>query len=218
VDVLLPEQVRPDRSSCLDDVAGAVADLAAGRPVIVVDDEDRENEGDLVLAAGHASARALAFFVRHTSGLICAPMPAELADRLLLPPMVARSEDPAGTAYTVSVDAVHGVGSGISAADRATTLRALADPATTPDRLCRPGHVFPLRARDGGLAERRGHTEAAVDLLRLAGVAPVAAISEVCDEDGNVARLPGLRALADRHWLKVVSIEQIVAFAPVPAR
>ena len=212
--VTLPGQVRRSRPSDVDMVRTALTDLWSGRPVIVVDDEDRENEGDLIMAAEHATAHALAFYMRYTSGLICAPMPAEYADRLCLPPMVADNEDPAGTAYTVSVDAADGIESGISAADRARTLRLLADPATTADMVRRPGHVFPLRANEGGLAARRGHTEAAVELMRLAGLAPVALISEVCNEDGSVARLPELRALADRHWLKIVSIEQIVAFLP----
>jgi 3,4-dihydroxy 2-butanone 4-phosphate synthase/GTP cyclohydrolase II len=212
-----PEQTSLDRSSGLDTVADALTELGAGRPVIVVDDEDRENEGDLIMAAAHATPQLLAFYQRHTSGLICAPMSPELADRLCLPPMVSDNEDPAGTAYTVSVDAVAGIESGISAADRAQTLRVLADPATTPRMLCRPGHLFPLRARAGGLAERRGHTEAAVELMRLCGLAPVAAISEVCNDDGSVARLPQLRALADEHGLKVVSIDQLVAFVPQAA-
>ncbi|WP_328648690.1 3,4-dihydroxy-2-butanone-4-phosphate synthase [Amycolatopsis sp. NBC_00348] len=217
MDLAVPHQVRRDRSSALDTVPGALADIRSGRPVIVVDDEDRENEGDLIMAAEHATAPALAFYMRHTSGLICAPMAPELTERLLLPPMVPANEDPAETAYTVSVDAVAGIESGISAADRAHTLRVLADPATTPGMVCRPGHVFPLRARPGGLTERRGHTEAAVELMRLCGLAPVAVISEVCNDDGSVARLPQLRALADRQWLKVVSIEQIAAFVPQPA-
>ncbi|WP_181774084.1 3,4-dihydroxy-2-butanone-4-phosphate synthase [Amycolatopsis pittospori] len=212
----VPGQARRDRSSTMDTVAAAVMDIRAGRPVIVVDDEDRENEGDLIMAAEHATPRALAFYMRHTSGLICAPMPSELADRLRLAPMVQDNEDPAETAYTVSVDAVEGIESGISAADRAHTLRVLADPATTASALCRPGHVFPLRARSGGLAERRGHTEAAVELLRLAGLSPVAVISEVCNDDGSVARLPQLRTLADRQWLKIVSIEQLAALAHQP--
>jgi len=207
----VPGQLRRDRSAGLDTVAAAVLDLRAGRPVIVVDDEDRENEGDLIMAAEHATPQALAFFMRHTSGLICAPMAPEIADRLCLPPMVQVSEDPAETAYTVSVDAAAGIESGISAADRAHTLRLLADPATTPGALCRPGHVFPLRARAGGLAERRGHTEAAVELMRLCDLSPVAVISEVCNDDGSVARLAQLRALADRQWLKIVSIEQLAA-------
>lgn len=212
----VPEQVRRTGSSGLDTLPAALLDIRSGRPVIVVDDEDRENEGDLIMAAEHATPQALAFYMRHTSGLICAPMAPELADRLRLPQMVQASEDPAETAYTVSVDAAAGIESGISAADRAHTLRLLADPATTPGLLCRPGHVFPLRARAGGLAERRGHTEAAVELMRLCGLAPVAVISEVCNDDGSVARLPQLRALADRQWLKVVSIEQIATFAPQP--
>ncbi|MGW6446648.1 3,4-dihydroxy-2-butanone-4-phosphate synthase [Lentzea sp. NPDC055074] len=208
----VPEQAK--RTPGLDSVSAALADLRAGRPVIVVDDEDRENEGDLVMAAEHATPQALAFYVRHTSGLVCAPMAPEVADRMRLPLMVQDNEDPEGTAYTVSADSTHGIESGISAADRARTLCVLADPASTPGDVRRPGHVFPLRARAGGLAERRGHTEAAVDLMRLAGKAPVAVISEVCDEDGGVARFPRLRAFADEHALKLVSIEQIAAFVP----
>ncbi|WP_439648803.1 3,4-dihydroxy-2-butanone-4-phosphate synthase [Herbidospora daliensis] len=195
----------------MDEVSAAVADLQAGRPVVVVDDASRENEGDLVLAAEFATAEAVAFFVRWTSGLICAPMAAEVAERLELPPMVAAGDDPEQTAYTVSADAREGIESGISAADRARTLRLLADPATRPDQLVRPGHVFPLRARPGGIAERRGHTEAAVDLLRLAGLSPVGVLSEVCNDDGSVARLRELRAFADIHDLKLVSIPQLAA-------
>ncbi|MEU9265184.1 3,4-dihydroxy-2-butanone-4-phosphate synthase [Streptomyces sp. NPDC048251] len=196
----------------LDLFALAVDDLRAGRPVIVVDDEDRENEGDLVMAAEFATAEAIGFFVRWTSGLICAPLAPEVADRLLLPLMVpplAGTDDPVeATAFTVSVDAA-GTGSGISAADRASTVRALADSHTLPDQLTRPGHVFPLRARPGGIAERRGHTEATVDLLRLAGLTPVGVISEVCQDDGSVARFEQLRVFADTHSLAIVSIEQI---------
>ncbi|WP_406118081.1 3,4-dihydroxy-2-butanone-4-phosphate synthase [Streptomyces sp. NBC_00989] len=195
----------------LDPLALAVDDLRAGRPVIVVDDADRENEGDLVMAAEFATAEALAFFVRWTSGLICAPMAPEIADRLELPLMVPPApgtDTIETTAYTVSVDAV-GVGSGISAADRALTVRTLVDPATRPEALIRPGHVFPLRARPGGIAERRGHTEAGVDLLRLAGLSPVAVISEVCEDDGSTAGFDRLRAFADEHGLALVSIEQL---------
>ena len=210
MNLTVPEQAK--RTPNLDSVQAAVTDLRAGRPVIVVDDEDRENEGDLIMAAEHATPQALAFYVRHTSGLICAPVAPEVADRMRLPLMVQDNEDPEGTAYTVSIDAKNGIESGISAADRARTLRVLADPASTPQDVRRPGHVFPLRARAGGLTERRGHTEAAVELMRLAGFAPVAVISEVCDEDGGVARLPQLRAFADQHSLKLVSIEQLAAF------
>ncbi|MFD9006456.1 3,4-dihydroxy-2-butanone-4-phosphate synthase [Streptomyces sp. NPDC059582] len=192
----------------LDTVAGAVKELRAGRPVIVVDDADRENEGDLVMAAEFATAETLGFFVRWTSGLICAPMAPEAADQLDLPLMVPAATGTDTTAYTVSVDAV-GVGSGISAADRALTLRTLADPGARPDRLVRPGHVFPLRASPGGIAERRGHTEATVDLLRHAGLSPVGVISEVCEDDGSVARAARLRAFADEHDLSLISIEQL---------
>ncbi|MGI5504918.1 3,4-dihydroxy-2-butanone-4-phosphate synthase [Lentzea sp. CA-135723] len=204
----VPEQARRDHT-----VESALADLRAGRPVIVVDDEDRENEGDLVMAAEHATPHALAFYVRHTSGLVCAPMAAEVADRLKLPLMVQDNEDPEGTAFTVSVDASAGIESGISAADRAHTLQVLADPASTHRSVRRPGHVFPLRAREGGLAVRRGHTEAAVELMRLAHLRPVAVISEMCNEDGSMARVAQLRKFAEQHWLKLVSIEQIAAFA-----
>ncbi|WP_439661478.1 3,4-dihydroxy-2-butanone-4-phosphate synthase [Lentzea sp. HUAS TT2] len=210
MNLTVPEQAK--RTPSLDSVQAAVTDLRAGRPVIVVDDEDRENEGDLIMAAEHATQQALAFYVRHTSGLICAPVSPEVADRMRLPLMVQDNEDPEGTAYTVSIDASNGITSGISAADRARTLRVLADPASTPQDVRRPGHVFPLRARAGGLTERRGHTEAAVELMRFAGFAPVAVISEICDEDGEPARLPQLRAFADQHSLKLVSIEQLAAF------
>ncbi|WP_392958544.1 3,4-dihydroxy-2-butanone-4-phosphate synthase [Streptomyces sp. LN245] len=195
----------------LDPLAVAVGELRAGRPVIVVDDEDRENEGDLVMAAQFATAETMGFFVRFTSGLICVPMTGEIADRLRLPLMVepALGTDPISTtAYTVSVDAA-GTGSGISAADRAATARTLADASTVPGQLVRPGHMFPLRSRPGGVAERRGHTEATVDLLRLAGLAPVGVLSEVCEDDGSLARFERLRAFADRHGLALVSIEQL---------
>lgn len=198
----------PRPATGLDTVSVAVDDLRAGRPVIVVDDEDRENEGDLVMAAEFATAETLGFFVRWTSGLICAPMAPEIADRLELPLMVPPRPGFDTAAYTVSVDAV-GAGSGISAEDRALTARTLAGAATRPDQLHRPGHVFPLRARAGGVAERRGHTEATVDLLRLAGLPPVGVISEVCEDDGSVARFDRLRAFADRHGLALISIEQL---------
>ncbi|WP_218162384.1 3,4-dihydroxy-2-butanone-4-phosphate synthase [Streptomyces sp. Ag109_O5-10] len=198
----------------LGTVAVAVENLRAGRPVIVVDDADRENEGDLVMAAQFATAEALGFFVRRTSGLICVPMAPEIADRLELPLMVPAASGPEATAYTVSVDAA-GVGSGISAADRALTVRTLAEPGCRPDALIRPGHVFPLRARAGGIAERRGHTEASVDLMRLAGLLPVAVISEICEDDGSVTRSDRLRAFADEHGLTLLSIDQLSAALPL---
>ncbi|OLT10399.1 3,4-dihydroxy-2-butanone-4-phosphate synthase, partial [Pseudonocardia sp. CNS-139] len=170
-----------------DPVAAALAALAAGRPVLVHDDADREDEADVVLPAALATAQWTAWMVRHTSGFLCAPMPADLADALDLPPMVRDNADPRRTAYGVSVDARTGVGTGISAADRARTARVLADPRTRPGDLLRPGHVLPLRAVPGGVLERPGHTEVAVDLCRLAGLPPVALIAEVVTDHGPTA-------------------------------
>ena len=169
--------------------------LRAGRPIIVADDENRENEGDVVLSAELATPEAVAWTIRWSSGLLCAPMPAEWADRLDLPPMVAVNEDARGTAYTVTVDAADRTSTGISASDRAHTLNVLADPYSTPSSVIRPGHVLPLRAVDGGVRERAGHTEAAVELMRLAGLQPVGAIAEVVAEDGSMMRMPGLLEL-----------------------
>jgi 3,4-dihydroxy 2-butanone 4-phosphate synthase/GTP cyclohydrolase II len=192
-------------------VEAAVAEIAAGRPVVVVDDEDRENEGDLVFAAELATPELLAFAVRWTSGVVCVPLTGEDCDRLGLPPMWPDNQDPHGTAYTVSVDAREGVTTGIAAAERARTVRALADPTTGPADLTRPGHVFPLRARDGGVLRRRGHTEAAVDLARLAGLRPAGVISELVDDDGAVRRLPELAAFAAAHGLVLLSVADLVA-------
>lgn len=196
----------------LSTIPDAVAALRAGEPVIVVDDENRENEGDVILAAELASTRWIAWTVRISSGFICAPMDSEIADRLHLPPMVERNEDPRGTAYTVTVDAADCVGTGISATDRAHTLRVLADPDATPNRLTRPGHVLPLRAVAGGVRERAGHTEAAVELMRLADLHPVAAICEVVGDDGEMMRLPALLELGARESVPVITIEQLVHF------
>jgi 3,4-dihydroxy 2-butanone 4-phosphate synthase/GTP cyclohydrolase II len=196
----------------LDSVPAALAALRAGRPVIVADDADRENEGDIVLAAATATAEWIGWTVRYTSGVLCAPMPEELADKLGLPPMVARNEDARRTAYTVSVDARTGVTTGISAADRARTVRLLADPDTVAGDLVRPGHVFPLRAKPGGVLERAGHTEAAVDLCRLAGLPPVGVIAEVVEDAGPVMRLPGLRALADAHNLPLITVTDLADY------
>ncbi|MGL5817604.1 MAG: 3,4-dihydroxy-2-butanone-4-phosphate synthase [Phycicoccus sp.] len=184
----------------------------AGRPVLVVDDAGRENEGDVVLAAQTLTDDWVAWTVRHTSGYLCAPMPGELADRLDLPPMVAENRDPLHTAYTVTVDAVTGVTTGISAADRARTARVLADPASTASDLRRPGHLVPLRARDGGVLVRAGHTEAAVDLCRLAGLAPVGVIAELVGDDGAMLRLPGVLALGARHDLPVLTVADLAAW------
>ncbi|MGH3520105.1 MAG: bifunctional 3,4-dihydroxy-2-butanone-4-phosphate synthase/GTP cyclohydrolase II [Haloechinothrix sp.] len=190
----------------------AVAEIAAGRMVVVVDDEDRENEGDLVLAAEKATPECIGFMVRHTSGVLCVPMTGSALDRLRLPPMTQVNQDPKGTAYTVSVDAAEGISTGISAADRAATIRALADPRTGPADLTRPGHVFPLRARPQGVLDRPGHTEAAVDLARLAGLSPAGVIGEIVHDDGSVARLPDLRTFADQHGLRIISIADLIAY------
>jgi 3,4-dihydroxy 2-butanone 4-phosphate synthase / GTP cyclohydrolase II len=190
----------------------AVADIAAGRPVVVVDDADRENEGDLVVAAALATAESIAFFVRWTSGVICVPLTGPDCDRLALPPMHHTNSDPKQTAYTVSVDARDGVTTGISAAERAGTIRLLADPEAKAEQLTRPGHVFPLRAQEGGVLRRPGHTEAGVDLARLAGLQPAAAIGEVVNDDGSMKRLPELTAFAREHGLTLISIADLVAY------
>jgi 3,4-dihydroxy 2-butanone 4-phosphate synthase/GTP cyclohydrolase II len=195
----------------LDTVERAVADIAAGRAVVVVDDEDRENEGDLVVAAARVTPELLAFMVRHTSGVLCVPMEGPELDRLKLPPMTYVNEDRKRTAYSVSVDARDGIATGISAIDRARTVRVLADSATEPYELTRPGHVFPLRAVEGGVLQRPGHTEAAVDLARLAGLSPAGVIAEIVNDDGSMARLPQLRAFCDEHGLALLSIADLVA-------
>lgn len=195
----------------LSPISEALDALRAGRPVIVADDENRENEGDVILSAELATPEWIAWTVRWSSGFVCAPMPAEWADRLDLPPMVAVNEDARGTAYTVSVDAADRVSTGISAADRAHTLNVLADPASVPASVIRPGHILPLRAVDGGVRERGGHTEAAVELMRLADLSPVGAIAEVVAEDGSMMRLPGLVELGEREHIPVITIEQLIA-------
>ncbi|GAA5038821.1 GTP cyclohydrolase II [Microbacterium fluvii] len=189
----------------------ALEALRQGRPVIVADDENRENEGDVILSAQLATPEWIAWTVRHSSGFICAPMPAEWADRLDLPPMVEVNEDARGTAYTVSVDAADRVSTGISAGDRAHTLNVLADPASVPTSVIRPGHVLPLRAVEGGVRERAGHTEAAVELMQLAGLEPVGAIAEVVADDGSMMRMPGLLDLGERDGVLVITIEQLAA-------
>lgn len=194
----------------LSTIPEALDALRAGRPVLVLDDVDRENEGDVVLAAETLTDAWLGWTVRHSSGYVCAPMPGELADRLELPLMVEDNEDLLRTAYTVTVDAADGVTTGISASDRATTLRLLAAPGTTAVELRRPGHVVPLRARDGGVLTRRGHTEAAVDLCRLAGLAPVAAIAELVDDEGEMLRGPQVTQLAAAHGLPTITIADLV--------
>lgn len=196
----------------LDSVERAIAEIAAGRPVVVVDDEDRENEGDLIFAAAKATAQLVGFMIRHTSGVICVPMLGEDLDRLSLPPMTAVNEDRKGTAYSVSVDARDGVSTGISAADRAHTIRVLVDSATEPWEITRPGHVFPLRAVPGGVLRRSGHTEAAVDLARLAGLEPAGAICELVHDDGEMMRFAACREFADEHGLAMISIADLISF------
>lgn len=190
----------------------ALAALRAGRPVLVLDDIDRENEGDVILAAQTLTTEWMAWTIRHSSGYLCAPMPAGIADGLALPLMVQANQDSLRTAYTVTCDAATGITTGISAADRARTLQVLADPGTTPADLIRPGHVVPLRARAGGVFTRRGHTEAAVDLCRLAGLAPVGAIAELVTDDGEMLRTPGVLALGAQHDLPVITIADLVAW------
>jgi 3,4-dihydroxy 2-butanone 4-phosphate synthase/GTP cyclohydrolase II len=198
----------------LDTVERALADLAAGKAVLVIDDEDRENEGDLIFAAQLATPELVAFMVRYTSGYICVPITEANADRLDLPPMFRVNQDRRGTAYTVTVDAREGITTGISASDRAHTVRLLADPATTSADLSRPGHIVPLRARDGGVLRRPGHTEAAVDLARLAGLAPAGVLCEVVSEKdpSGMARADELRTFADEHGLALISIADLIAY------
>ncbi|MEU5655780.1 bifunctional 3,4-dihydroxy-2-butanone-4-phosphate synthase/GTP cyclohydrolase II [Streptomyces sp. NPDC047737] len=198
----------------LDPVEQAIRDIAAGRPVVVVDDEDRENEGDLVIAAEKATPEIIAFMMSECRGLICAPMEDDELERLELPQMVTHNTESMKTAFTVSVDASaeHGVTTGISAADRATTLRMLAGGTAGPGDFVRPGHIFPLRARTGGVLVRNGHTEAAVDLARLAGLRPAGAIVEIAGEDGVMLRLPELVPFARKHGLTIISIEDLIAY------
>jgi len=193
-------------------IEDALEAMRQGRPVLVLDDEDRENEGDVVAAGQTLTDEWMAWMIRHGSGYVCAPMPDEWADHLDLPPMVARNEDTRRTAYTVTCDARTGVTTGISAADRAHTVRLLADPSTDAGDLVRPGHMVPLRARPGGVLERRGHTEATVDLCRLAGLEPVGAIAELVHDDGTMMRAPAVLALGAETGLPVVTIEQLAAY------
>ncbi|MEM9192934.1 MAG: 3,4-dihydroxy-2-butanone-4-phosphate synthase [Myxococcota bacterium] len=187
-------------------------DLQAGRPVILIDDNDRENEGDIVLPAENATEEWLAFIIRYTGGVICLSMPNELADHLELPPMVAKNQAPRGTAYTVSIEAAEGTTTGISAKDRALTIRTTVKAGVLPTDLVRPGHVFPLRAAEGGVLARDGHTEGSVDLARLAGFKPVAAISEVMHDDGTMMRTSALLQFGAQHGLSVGTIADLVRY------
>ncbi len=208
----------PTSASRLATIPEALVAIRAGRPVIVVDDEHRENEGDIVFAAETATAEWVAWTVAHSSGFICAPLSGSIADALDLPPMVQRNEDVRQTAYTVTVDAASGVTTGISAHDRARTLRVLADPRSTRDDLHRPGHVVPLRARPGGVRERAGHTEAAIELVTLAGLRPAAAICEIVAADGEMMRLPELIEFGGREEVPVITIAALIEWvAGAPA-
>jgi 3,4-dihydroxy 2-butanone 4-phosphate synthase/GTP cyclohydrolase II len=193
-------------------IADAVAAIRCGQMVVVVDDAERENEGDIIMAADRVTPEAIAFMVRHTSGLICVSLPGERADELDLPLMVSDNTEPQGTAFTVSVDAKRGTTTGISAADRAATIRVLTKPATRPTDLTRPGHVLPLRYREGGVLKRAGHTEAAVDLARLADRYPAGILAEVVNADGSMARLPQLERFAAEHGLLLISIADLVDY------
>lgn len=187
----------------------AISDLKAGKAIIVVDSPDREDEGDIVIAAQFATTELLAFTIRHTSGYLCAPMTDARANELELPLMVENNQDSRGTAYTVSVDAAEGISTGISAADRALTLRTLANPSTGPADLVRPGHVLPLRSAPGGIRERAGHTEATIDLLTLSGLEPVGVIGELMNDDGTMMRGSRLTDFAKEHKITIVSIDEI---------
>ncbi|MCU0282344.1 MAG: bifunctional 3,4-dihydroxy-2-butanone-4-phosphate synthase/GTP cyclohydrolase II [Candidatus Nanopelagicales bacterium] len=196
----------------LDPIPAAIEAIRRGEAVVVVDDEDRENEGDLIFAAQRATPALTAFMIRHTSGYVCVSLPGERLDALGLPPMTAINEDRKQTAYAVSVDARDVAATGISAADRAHTIKVLADSATEPHDLTRPGHVMPLRAVPGGVLRRPGHTEAAVDLATLAGMSPVGALCELMNEDGTMMRAPQCRAFADAHGLVMVSIADLIRY------
>jgi len=197
-------------ASNLNSIEELLAELRAGRMVVVMDDEDRENEGDLIMAAEHATPAAVAFMIRHTSGIICVPMEEQRLAALELPQMVPANSESHGTAFTVSVDVRSGTTTGVSSADRAATIRALADGRSTAADFARPGHIFPLRPRPGGVLVRAGHTEAAVDLCRLAGLAPVGVLCEVMNDDGTMARRPQLEEFARRHGLKIGTIAALI--------
>jgi 3,4-dihydroxy 2-butanone 4-phosphate synthase/GTP cyclohydrolase II len=192
-------------------VGEAIEDIKRGKMVIVVDDEDRENEGDLTMAAELCGPEDVAFIRKYASGVICVPMTAERLEELDLPQMVTRNEARLGTAFTVSVDAREGVTTGISAADRSRTIKLLADPVARAHDLVKPGHIFPLRAREGGVLVRAGQTEAAVDLCRMAGLAPVGVICEITNPDGSMARMPTLKRFAKRHGLKLITVKELIA-------
>ncbi len=195
-----------------DSIESVVADLLKGKMVIVVDDADRENEGDLILAAQFVTPAAVNFMAKHGRGLICVPTTSERLEQLGIGRMVKENRESFKTDFQVSVDAAHGITTGISAADRARTIKIMADPTAVPEDLVQPGHVFPLRARTGGVLQRAGHTEAAVDLVRLAGCRPIGVICEIMSDDGSMARLPELRQFADKHGSKICTIADLIHY------
>jgi 3,4-dihydroxy 2-butanone 4-phosphate synthase/GTP cyclohydrolase II len=194
-----------------DTIDDVVSDVARGRIVIVTDDADRENEGDLVMAAEKATPEAVNFMAKHGRGLICVPISNERAEQLGLQRMVVRNREMYRTDFTVSVDAARGITTGISAQDRAATIQAIANPKSSPDDLVQPGHVFPLRAKDGGVLRRTGHTEAAVDLARMAGLQPAGVLCEILHDDGTMARLPELMEFRKKHGLRICTIQNLIA-------
>lgn len=196
----------------LNSVEEAIAAIASGEVVVVVDDADRENEGDLIMAAAKAVPDRAAFMIRHTSGILCTPLPPDEARRLRLDPMVAQNDAPMRTAFTVSVDYRFGLTTGISADERSNTIRALANGNAGPDDFVRPGHIFPLIGREGGVLVRSGHTEAAIDLARLAGLPPVGLLAELVNDDGTVKRLPQLLEFAAEHALRIISVADLIAY------
>ncbi|HIU73835.1 MAG TPA: 3,4-dihydroxy-2-butanone-4-phosphate synthase [Candidatus Aphodousia faecipullorum] len=198
--------------NAIDRVERALNDLRAGKGVMVVDDEDRENEGDLIYSTDFLTVPQMALMIRACSGIVCVCLRDEDCERLQLPQMVAHNTNTQGTAFTVSIEAAHGCTTGVSAHDRVTTIKAAANPNGKPEDLLRPGHVYPLRARQGGVLERRGHTEATVDLMRLAGLNPAGVLCELMNEDGTMAKLPQVCDFADLHGLTVLSVEDIAEY------
>jgi len=196
----------------LSSIAEAIEDIKAGKFVIIVDDEDRENEGDLALAAEKVTAKAINFMAKHARGLICLPVIGKRLNELRIPLMVSDNTSKFSTAFAISVDAKYGTTTGISAADRAQTIKVMIDPATKPDDLARPGHIFPLQAREGGVLVRAGQTEAIVDLARLAGLYPAGVICEIMNEDGTMARLPQLEVMADKFGIKIITVADLIAY------
>ncbi|MBU1706872.1 bifunctional 3,4-dihydroxy-2-butanone-4-phosphate synthase/GTP cyclohydrolase II [bacterium] len=196
----------------LDNIKDAIEDFAKGKMLIVVDDEDRENEGDFIQAAQKVTPDSINFITKHARGMVCAPMTEERAKELALPPMVRDNTALLGTPFTVSIDYRHGTSTGISAYDRARTILAICNPETKPEDFARPGHIHPLQARDGGVLRRAGHTEATVDMARLAGLYPAGVLCEILSEDGSMARLPELVKLAKRFNLKIISIKDLIAY------